>query len=51
MKPECGCCKWLSNEFTSVCCNDKSHKCGDFVDLGYVCPYFESGLPQGKKED
>ena len=40
---ECVCrnCWWLSDEYTSVCTNESSPHCADFVLLNQSCPYFD----------
>ena len=37
----CKNCWYLSDEFTSVCTNEKSPHCADFVLLNQSCPYFD----------
>lgn len=42
----CTTCKWLSDEFTSVCVNDASAHCADFVSGADWCNEWE-----GKDDD
>ena len=37
----CENCKWLSDLFTSVCCNSASENCADFVSKTDVCDKWE----------
>ena len=37
----CRTCWWLSDEFTSVCVNDRSSHHGDFVDLDGYCVCYD----------
>lgn len=55
MKKSCDNCKWRSDEFTSVCVNDRSDRLADFVEGGECCSEWEgkqydsgrSGNPAG----
>ena len=40
-KKVCNNCWYLSDDFTSVCVNDKSPHCGDFVSKDGSCPLFD----------
>ena len=42
-KPQdcCASCKWLLDEFTSVCVNSDSPMCADFVSAYYWCNKYE----------
>ena len=42
----CRNCWWLSDEYTSVCVNESSPHCADFVLLNQSCTYFD---PDEKK--
>lgn len=37
----CGTCKWLSDDFTSVCVNGESERRADFVEKNDWCPNWE----------
>ena len=37
----CRNCWWLSDEYTSVCVNEASPHCADFVLLNQSCPHFD----------
>lgn len=37
----CAFCKWLTDEFTSVCFNDESERCADFVSDTDTCEHWE----------
>ena len=37
----CASCKWLSDDFTSVCVNSDSPRCADFVSADYWCKEYE----------
>lgn len=37
----CRTCAWLSDEFTSVCCNGDSEYRADFVNFDHVCGEWE----------
>ena len=37
----CRTCWWLSDEFTSVCVNEGSPHCADFVLLNDSCPWYD----------
>ena len=43
----CRTCWWLSDEFTSVCVNESSPHCADFVLLNDSCPWYDED--EGKK--
>ena len=36
----CATCRYRSDEFTSVCVNDQSSRCADFVEKDYWCPEY-----------
>lgn len=38
----CGNCMWLSDDFTSVCVNDDSENCADFVGFEDCCEKWEA---------
>ena len=37
----CALCRWLTDEFTSVCCNGDSERCADFVNATDTCEHWE----------
>lgn len=41
MQRLCKNCKWRSDEFTSVCVNDKSDHLADFVEAEQTCECWE----------
>ena len=51
MKPkkECRTCKWWSDYYQSVCCNDRSDHLADYVDSTGRCPEWE-GKNDGQGE-
>lgn len=46
MESTCRTCWWLSDEYTSVCVNESSPHCADFVLLNQSCPYYD--MDEGK---
>jgi len=45
----CFYCKWLTDEFTSICWNDESERCADFVDFTDTCEHWEE--QKGPRKD
>lgn len=47
-------CKWLSDEFSAICVNDKSPACGDgcpalnYYEICKYCEVTENGTEKGK---
>lgn len=41
MTRTCATCKWRSDAFTSVCCNDESDHLADFVESAQTCAVWE----------
>ena len=46
----CWNCKWLSDDFTSVCVNAKSEHRADFVDADDLCAEFEELTEEQRKK-
>lgn len=42
MKTICSNCWWLSDRYTSVCVNERSPHCGEFVRLDDSCLFFDA---------
>jgi len=47
----CGICKWLSGDYTMVCCNGDSPRCADFVSATDSCEHWEKQEGPRKKID
>lgn len=47
---KCETCKWWSDDFTSVCVNDASPHCADFVMADDVCHAWEEANDKRQKE-
>jgi len=50
MEKLCSNCKWLSDSFSSVCCNSQSEHCADFVEKETVCQQWEKKESSENKE-
>jgi hypothetical protein len=51
VKKSCYNCGWLSDKYVSVCCNDESEHCGDFVLSDDVCGHWKHGKPPESPEE